>query len=1661
MILRRGVPQFGVGRRTSAQLQFITRPSYGPLWDVRGPIATNPLGKIMQKSFRSVALSAAIGLVLVGTTLYTTNGAHAVVPNPARDAAFTARADNVYIITFSEVGLLEYQGEIQGLARTAPDSATGQRLNRHSAAARDYEAYLESSREAHRASIESVLSRPLDITHSYGITFNGIATDLTAAEAAKIAGLPGVKSVEPAGVYYLDTYRGPSFMGADKVWDGSSTPTGIGDRGRGVTVGIIDSGANSGHPSFANDPSCGFSAAEPKLIAVDCSSSSGGICTGSNPQAASGNGHGVHTAGTVAGNTIDNSASPAPAVPDNVTVSGVAPCATVYSYLVCGGSTCNGAWVAAGIQNAVADNVDVINFSISGGTSPWSSSDNDRRFLDAVGNGTFVVASAGNTSPTVTNPVGQVNHRGPWVMSVAASSQDVIIGPGISLSGPGTPPADTQAVALRPGSTTNAASTPTWTDKPVKTYAANIEACTAAGVIPAGTFTGAVAVVRRGTCPFTEKITNAYNAGADMVIIGNNQFGSLSMDTTGAASVPAYSMSQSGGDAIIAFVNANPTQSTGDVEPIVAGTRMGDVLADFSFRGPTPGSLADLTKPDITGPGVDIYAATDPGSGQYELMSGTSMSGPHVAGAGALMKGVHPGWSPMEIRSALMMTAKRDGVRENGTSPWNIDDVGSGRVNVAKAAMAGLTMDETKANFLAANPSGGTLNIKQLNLPALRNMACNSSCTWTRTVKNRLATAGTWTVGSTTDPRFLVSASPSSFTLAPGAVQTITFTASPTVNITTTTGIAFGYVTLTEASGLSPQQHLTAAIRGNKAATLYTLGGTVSGLSGSGLSLSLNGGDSLAIASNGDYSFPGGLPDTSAYEVTVAAQPAGQVCTVADGLGAIAGANVGNVDISCIAGVTNWTVTPSVGSGVGTISPDTALAIDDGDTATFILAPGTGQQVASVTGTCDGTLTGNSYVTNPVTADCTVIANFAAESGGGNGLRISQIYGGGGNSSATYKEKYVELFNAGSADIVLSGKSLQYASVAGTAWNGRTNLSGTIAAHGYFLVQVGSGSTGAVMPVTPDQTSSNWTPAGVNGNIALVEGTDALTCQATACASDPLVIDLVGYGTGAAYEGAASAPATSSTMAGFRAGDGCIDTNDNGDDFSLASPNPRNSGSALNLCSASITWAVTPSVGTPSGVIAPPTAQTVNDGDTATFTLAADPGFQIASVDGTCGGTLTGNSFATAPVTADCTVIANFMTIPPVIDVSPASLAATQTPGQTSTQTLAIANVGGGQLNWSIDEESTATRVAAPLKPAAPVPVVMSSLDCPTYENYAGREPAGWAEFCGAPVPTSFGRRIQASTDMAFALDVRNDNFVQFTLNDFPGQTQVAVQADAMYGMDFDPTATTLYALNDATGELGTINLTTGAFTGIVACTVPGGGSWSGLSIDPVLGTLYASTTTNLYVLNPATCSPTLIGPFGTGGLMIDIAVNTAGQMYGHDIGTDSIYSINTATGAATLIGSTGYDANFAQGMDFDNEDGTLYIFLYTGAGTNTYGTVNLATGAITVLAQNNPLGEFEGATQTAGVAQPCSVSLDIPWLSLDTNSGSTLGGSWTDVTATFDATGYGVGVYTGNLCVTSNDTTQPLVTVPVTMTVEAPLPVAIFCNSFEDGEDGTCGITP
>lgn len=173
---------------------------------------------------------------------------------------------------------------------------------------------------------------------------------------------------------------------------------------------------------------------------------------------------------------------------------------------------------------------------------------------------------------------------------------------------------------------------------------------------------------------------------------------------------------------------------------------------------------------------------------------------------------------------------------------------------------------------------------------------------------------------------------------------------------------------------------------------------------------------------------------------------------------------------------------------------------------------------------------------------------------------ISQVYGGGGNSGATYKNDFIELYNAGTVPVSLDGWSVQYASSSGTSWTNKTNLSGTLAPGAYYLVQEAAGSGGTADLPTPNATGS-IAMSGTAAKVALVSSTTSLT---GACpVSDATVVDFVGYGTGSSgascFEGTAAAPTLSNTTAAIRKSNGAQDTNNNGADFATGAPTPRSS----------------------------------------------------------------------------------------------------------------------------------------------------------------------------------------------------------------------------------------------------------------------------------------------------------------------------------------------------------------------------------------------------------------------------------------------------------------------------------------------------------------------
>ena len=220
---------------------------------------------------------------------------------------------------------------------------------------------------------------------------------------------------------------------------------------------------------------------------------------------------------------------------------------------------------------------------------------------------------------------------------------------------------------------------------------------------------------------------------------------------------------------------------------------------------------------------------------------------------------------------------------------------------------------------------------------------------------------------------------------------------------------------------------------------------------------------------------------------------------------------------------------------------------------------------------------------------------------------ISQVYGGGQGAAATYKNDFVELFNPTGSDVALTGWTVQYQPSGSTgAWSGKVALSGTIAAHKYFLVQMspntGSGTSALDLP-TPDVASTAVSMSATAGKVALSSGSTTLSTTVgppVVCPSGVSVSDLVGYGAANCSETSpTAAPATATAV--LRAGAGCTDTGSNLADFSVGAPTPRNSASAANVCTVVLSG---------TGSASP---STVTAGNSTTLTASVTPGVSPAS----------------------------------------------------------------------------------------------------------------------------------------------------------------------------------------------------------------------------------------------------------------------------------------------------------------------------------------------------------------------------------------------------------------------------------------------------------------
>jgi subtilisin family serine protease len=789
-------------------------------------------------------LSGAIRSALLAAALVPVFGAasDATFASAATTAPADAAARVRYTILLKDAPLATYRGGVPGFApaaRFASGRKAG-RLDVKAAASQAYVSYLADQQHAFVQSFGAAIGRPLSVVATMQHALNAVIVELDEREAGIARGRADVELVEREEIRALLTDRGPAFIGAPSIWDGSAS-NGVATQGEGIVVADLDTGINWQSPAFAaTGAGDGYAHTNPNGAGVYL-----GLCGPTPPNADLGrcndkligmydftstaptrsasdlDGHGSHTASTIAGNHWT-----APFGGGTFNISGVAPHATLIAYRVCT-TGCSTSASTQATNQAVIDGADVLNFSISGGVSPWGDSVSIA-FRNAVAAGTFVAASAGNDGPVA----GSTNHTEPWVETVAASTKDNVVGFRFNLTQPSSPP-ETQDRPLRPaapplpteslvdvpfvksptfddgsndGCAPFAADTFTVADLPTA------DTVFVDGFDPATTPTriGAVAVLsldqNASNCGSVARRQAALDAGAIGVIFVDRDFINL------GASETSWSMLRADWDAVWAVVEANPEQARASLLlPAGSFPQRGDVVADFSSRGPRASSGQYLVKPDITAPGVDIlaaYTAEEGGATSTAMENGTSMSSPHITGSAALLRAVQPTWTPSEVRSAINMTSKiADLVNADGsaTDPF---DLGSGRVDLTKAALSGLVLDETDANFLAANPSSGG-DLSTLNLASMASADCDTTCTFTRTLRSTTVTAQTYTAADTglADG---IDVAPASFTIAAGATQVITVTVDGSA---LPTGWSFGEISLTPDSVTSPALRMPIAIQ--------------------------------------------------------------------------------------------------------------------------------------------------------------------------------------------------------------------------------------------------------------------------------------------------------------------------------------------------------------------------------------------------------------------------------------------------------------------------------------------------------------------------------------------------------------------------------------------------------------------------------------------------------------------------------------------------------------------------------------------------------------------------------------------------------------------------------------------------------------------------------
>lgn len=757
----------------------------------------------------------------------------------------------LYFVLLEDEPLASYDGAIKGLQKTKMDFISKYNqgstaiLDVKSKASLEYLGYLKSKSDSVLSKLEKALSRKVHVNTRFSIVLNGFSAYLNDVEKKILSNVSGVKTISLAKRSFITTDSGPEFIEAKEIWE--EVRAFEGTKGEGVIVGVMDTGIDPTNPSFADIGGDGYDHTNPlgentylgDCIdePVHCNDKLVGIV--SYPavteleQATIGlpeigidyHGHGSHTASTAAGNILkDVPIYNVLGIPSDfkIDISGVAPHANIVSYQVCTATSgCFPDLAVRSIEHAIQHGIKIMNYSVGGSPgNPWTEVDTIA-FKNARAAGLHIATSAGNSGPN-DYTVGSPGHA-PWVTTVAAATHDrdfkEVYLTGFQ-GGEGELPNEIKGTSITKGYTGPVVS------------AANFGDPLCLEPFQQGVFRGEIVLCERGEIARVEKGSNVLAGGAGGMILVNSVTDSTLDEDPHV--LPAIHVSHGDGQIITNWLSSGERHvATITSTELLRNQDVANTVAYFSSRGPSSkenSNWRDLPSPDISAPGVDIYAANasfqpffEEGSKfetPFRFLSGTSMASPHVAGALALIHTVRPEWTPAEAQSAIMMTANSSMKAEDviitedneqflEIRDANYFDSGSGMIKAHTATLSGLVMEIPIEEYEQADPANGG-EPSELNLPSMIKHGCVITCTWKRKVK--ATENSSWTVSvKYLTPDFNLTTNVQTFSLESGEFQEIEITATGTAE--SSTEWSHAQIILTPRDANSPTLSLFVAVR--------------------------------------------------------------------------------------------------------------------------------------------------------------------------------------------------------------------------------------------------------------------------------------------------------------------------------------------------------------------------------------------------------------------------------------------------------------------------------------------------------------------------------------------------------------------------------------------------------------------------------------------------------------------------------------------------------------------------------------------------------------------------------------------------------------------------------------------------------------------------------